>query len=170
MTRASRLPLEELLQRQMPGMSLEQPFYTDPRIFEEDLRRIIARQWLFVDHVSVIPKPGDVITWEIAGESIILVRGKDREIRAFFNVCRNRGSRIVLKDCDHLRTLTCPYHAWTWDLEGSLVRARLMPAERSSTRVSSSSVSPGKTILTSSSSKRWRGISSPISQGTAWNP
>ncbi len=113
----------------MPGMSLEQPFYTDPHIFEEDLRRIVAKQWLFVDHISAIPDAGDVITWEIAGESIIIVRGKDREIRAFFNVCRHRGSRIVLKDCDHLRTLTCPYHAWTWDLEGRLVRARLMPDE-----------------------------------------
>ena len=127
MNRNGAVLLEELVRRQTPGMSLEQPFYTDPGIFEEDIERIVSRQWLFVDHVSAIPESGDVVTYEIAGESIILVRGRDREIRAFFNVCRHRGSRIVLKERDRLRTLTCPYHAWTWDLEGGLVRARQMP-------------------------------------------
>ncbi len=94
-------------------MTLEQPFYTDPAIFEDDLGRIVARQWLYVDHISAIPRPGDVLTYEIAGESIILVRGRDRKVRAFFNVCRHRGARIMTKLCDHVRTLTCPYHAWT---------------------------------------------------------
>jgi phenylpropionate dioxygenase-like ring-hydroxylating dioxygenase large terminal subunit len=119
--------LKELVARQRPGMSLEQPFYTDRTIFEQDLERIVSKQWLFVDHVSVIPDKGDVITYEIAGESIILVRGKDAEVRAFFNVCRHRGSRICLKQKDKVRTLTCPYHAWVWDLEGQLIRAKLMP-------------------------------------------
>ena len=126
MSPASPVALCDLLRRQQPGMTLEQPFYTDPEIFEEDLDRIVARQWLYVDHVSAVPQPGDVLTYEIAGESIILVRGRDREVRAFFNVCRHRGSRIIKKACDHVRTLTCPYHAWTWDLEGRLVRARSM--------------------------------------------
>ncbi len=127
MTRGGHFPLDELLGRQTPGMSLEQPFYTDPEIFEEDMERVVARQWLFVDHVSALPEPGCVIAYEIAGESIILTRARDRQVRAFFNVCRHRGSRIVLKDCDRVRTLTCPYHAWTWNLEGRLVGARLMP-------------------------------------------
>ncbi len=121
------LSLEDLVARQTPGMSLEQPFYTDPSIFERDLERIVAKQWLFVDHVSAIPSPGDVITYEIAGESIILVRGRDKEVRAFFNVCRHRGSRICLKEKDNVRTLTCPYHAWVWNLEGELMRATQMP-------------------------------------------
>ncbi|MEM7120594.1 MAG: aromatic ring-hydroxylating dioxygenase subunit alpha [Pseudomonadota bacterium] len=123
------LSLEDLVARQTPGMSLEQPFYTDPSIFERDLEYIVAKQWLFVDHVSAIPNPGDVITYEIAGESIILVRGKDDEVRAFFNVCRHRGSRICLKEKDNVRTLICPYHAWVYDLEGQLIRAALMPED-----------------------------------------
>ena len=119
--------LEELVARQTPGMSLEQPFYTDASIFERDLERVVSKQWLFVDHVSAIPATGDVITYEIAGESLILVRGKDGQVRAFFNVCRHRGSRICLKPKDNVRTLTCPYHAWVYDLEGQLIRATLMP-------------------------------------------
>jgi len=118
---------QALVARQRAGFTLEQPFYTDRAIYERDVQRIVAKQWLFVDHASAIPNPGDVLTHEIAGESIILVRGRDREIRAFFNVCRHRGSRICLKPKDNVRTLTCPYHAWVWDLEGKLIRARSMP-------------------------------------------
>jgi len=121
------LPIAELVARQTPGMSLERPFYTDAGIFCRDLDAIIAKQWLFVDHVSALPKAGDYITHEIAGESIILMRGKDGEVRAFFNVCRHRGSRICLEPRGSVRTLTCPYHAWVWNLEGELIRARSMP-------------------------------------------
>ena len=120
---------ETLVKRQRPGMSLEQPFYVSAEIFERDLERIVARQWLFVDHVSRIAEPGDYMLYEVAGESIILVRGRDGEIRAFFNVCRHRGSRICLEPEGNLRSLTCPYHAWVWNLEGELMGARLMPED-----------------------------------------
>jgi len=139
---------KELVGRQRPGMSLEQPFYTDRTIFETDLEKIVAKQWLFVDHVSAIPEPGDVITYEIAGESIILVRGKDKEVRAFFNVCRHRGSRICLKEKEKVRTLTCPYHAWVWDLEGKLIRATLMPED----------FDPAKWPLHKCQTRVWQGL------------
>lgn len=121
------LPLVDLVARQTPGMSLEQPFYADEAIFRRDLEAIVGKLWLFVDHVSAVPKPGDYITYEVAGESIIIVHGKDDAIRAFFNVCRHRGSRICLEPRGSVRTLTCPYHAWVWDLEGKLKHARMMP-------------------------------------------
>jgi Rieske 2Fe-2S family protein len=119
--------LPDLIARQRPGHTLEQPFYLDPRLFERDVSRIVAKQWLFVDHVSKLARPGDVLLYEVAGESIILVRGRDQTIRAFFNVCRHRGSRICLKEEDRVRTLTCPYHGWVYDLEGRLVHAKNMP-------------------------------------------
>lgn len=129
MPQGNETDLASLIRRQKPGMSLEQPFYTSAAIFERDLERIVARQWLYVDHVSRLPQAGDYLLYEVAGESIILVRGRDAELRAFFNVCRHRGSRICLKPEGNLRTLTCPYHAWVWDLEGNLKGARTMPED-----------------------------------------
>ena len=127
MLNGSDVSIEELVRRQTPGLTLEQPFYTDAAIFERDVERIVARQWLFVDHASRIPGHGDYIAYEIAGESIILVRGGDGEVRAFFNLCRHRGSRICLKKAGTVRKLACPYHAWVYDLEGNLVAAKNMP-------------------------------------------
>ncbi len=119
--------IEALAARQKPGHSLEQPFYLDRGVFERDLERIATKQWLFVDHASRLTEPGDTLLYEIAGESIVLVRGRDRAVRAFFNVCRHRGSRVCLKPTGKLRTLTCPYHGWVYDLEGKLVHAKNMP-------------------------------------------
>ncbi|MBT5434675.1 MAG: aromatic ring-hydroxylating dioxygenase subunit alpha, partial [Rhodospirillaceae bacterium] len=126
MTRHETVSLDDLLQRHTPDMSLEQPFYTDRSIFERDLERVVAPQWLFVEHISALPEPGDYVLFEVAGESIIIVRGRDREVRALFNVCRHRGSRICLEPKGNVRTLTCPYHAWVYDLGGALLRAPLM--------------------------------------------
>ena len=121
------VPVDELVARQKPGFTLEQPFYRDPEIFRRDMARVVARAWLYVAHVSEIPGPGDFLLYEIGEESIILVRGSDGEVRAFFNVCRHRGSRICLESGGKVgQALTCPYHAWVYDLEGRLIRARGM--------------------------------------------
>ena len=120
-------PVDELIGRQKPGFTLEQPFYRDPEIFRRDMARIVTRTWLYVAHVSELPGPGDFLLYDIGEESIIVVRGPDGEVRAFFNVCRHRGSRICLESRGTVRrVLTCPYHAWVYDLEGRLVRARGM--------------------------------------------
>ncbi len=115
-----------LAQRHRQGFTLEQAFYNDPGIFRRDVAQIVGKQWLLVDHASRLPKPGDWMTFEVAGESIVLVRGRDGEIRAFFNVCRHRGSRICTAESGNARALTCPYHAWVWNLEGELQLARGM--------------------------------------------
>lgn len=123
--------LDVLLERQRLGFTLEQPFYIDPEIYRLDLERVLAQQWQYVDHVSRLPEPGDYLTYEIAGESIIVARGNDGELHAHFNVCRHRGSRICLESAGNLRRLVCPYHAWAYGLDGKLESARQMPSVRS---------------------------------------
>ena len=118
--------LDDLIRRQRPGFTLEQAFYRDPGVFRRDLERVISRSWLYVDHASEIPGKGDYLVYDIGDESIVVIRGDDGGLRAFFNVCRHRGSRICLDARGNRRRLTCPYHAWSWDLEGRLVAARGM--------------------------------------------
>ena len=126
-TNGAAVPVDELIARQKPGFTLEQPFYRDPEIFGRDMARVVAKAWLYVAHVSELPERGDFLLYRIGEESIILVRGLDREIRAFFNVCRHRGSHVCLEERGNVRrSLTCPYHAWVYDLEGRLIRARGM--------------------------------------------
>ena len=126
-TNGAAVPVDELIARQRPGFTLEQPFYRDPEIFGRDMARVVAKAWLYVAHASELPERGDFLLYRIGEESIILVRGLDREIRAFFNVCRHRGSHVCLEERGNVRrSLTCPYHAWVYDLEGRLIRARGM--------------------------------------------
>ena len=126
-TNGAAVPVDELIARQKPGFTLEQPFYRDPEIFGRDMARVVAKAWLYVAHASELPERGDFLLYRIGEESIILVRGLDREIRAFFNVCRHRGSHVCLEERGNVRrSLTCPYHAWVYDLEGRLIRARGM--------------------------------------------
>ena len=119
--------LETLIARQKPGFSLEQPFYTDREIFERDLAAIVAKQWLYVDHVTRLPETGDYMLYRVAGEEIILARGDDGEIRAFYNVCRHRGSRVCQESSGNAKSFSCPYHGWTYALDGTLTSARRMP-------------------------------------------
>ena len=126
--------IDALILDQREGCPLDQPFHTDASIFERDVERIGLRQWLFVDHVSRIPEPGDYLTFEAFGESIIVLRTEQGEINAFFNVCRHRGSRICLEEHGRVSKLTCPYHAWSWNLEGQLTKARLMAEDFDGTK------------------------------------
>jgi len=126
MNRNIETEVNTLIERHVEGYSLEQKFYCDPDIFSIDVERAISPLWQLVDHVSRIPNPGDYFLCEIARESVIVARGKDREIHAFFNVCRHRGSRVCTKKAGNTTMLVCPYHAWTYNLDGSLKSAPLM--------------------------------------------
>ena len=119
----------ELISAQKPGYSLDQRFYTDPAIYELELERIIYRNWLIVGHQSELPNVGDYKVFTAGHESAIVVRGVDREIRAFANVCRHRGSRVCLEQKGNAGKFTCPYHGWMYDIDGSLRAARDMPSE-----------------------------------------
>jgi len=121
--------LQALIQRQRPGYSLEQPFYLDPTIFQVDMERVYLHQWLFAGHGSRIPNPGDYFLYNIAGESIIIIRQPDHTVQALFNVCRHRGSQLCLTESGSAKKLICPYHAWVYGTDGSLIAARHMPVD-----------------------------------------
>ena len=116
--------IAELVARHKPGWALDQQFYSDPEVYQLELDRIVMRNWILAGHVSQIPNAGDYLVFRLANESAIIVRGKDQRIRAFANVCRHRGSLICLDDHGNSRKFVCPYHGWTYDLEGKLIAAR----------------------------------------------
>ena len=118
-----------LTARRAPGFSLQQEFYRDPDIFRRDVERVLMRHWLCAGHEASLPKPGDFELMEVAGESAILVRGEDGALRALVNVCRHRGSRVCWQQAGQTKSFTCPYHGWTYGLDGGLQAARFMPAE-----------------------------------------
>jgi phenylpropionate dioxygenase-like ring-hydroxylating dioxygenase large terminal subunit len=111
----------------VPGHTLPQEYYASPEIYERDIRLLGQTQWLMVDHESRVRKPGYYFLFEFGSESVIIVRDKQNRIRAHYNVCRHRGSRICLHPSGNARAFTCPYHAWTYDLDGSLRSAMYMP-------------------------------------------
>ena len=119
----------EIARSQKPAHSLQQALYNSEAAFERDLELIFRRHWILAGHASMAPQPGDYFLAEAAAESIIVIRGRDGALRAFANVCRHRGSRICTRSQGHASVLVCPYHAWTYNLDGSLRSARYMPAD-----------------------------------------
>jgi Rieske 2Fe-2S family protein len=111
-----------LLTAHRPGYSLEQAFYADSGLFARDMDMLTGR-WLCVGHVGELPTAGDWLVAEIGRESAIVTRDAGGEIRAMANVCRHRGSRICTKPHGHAMALTCPYHGWSYRLDGRLRRA-----------------------------------------------
>ena len=103
--------------------SLPQEYFVSPDIFLKEQSGIFSKQWLLVGHQSQIPKPGDYFVAPIAGESLIIVRDQGSTIRGFYNVCRHRGTRLKEDACGHASAIQCPYHAWTYRLDGRLIGA-----------------------------------------------
>lgn len=128
------------LKNHRPGFSLNQPFYIDKDYFQLDMETIWYRDWLFVGHDCEIPKPGNYFTLQIGDYPIVIVRGKDKLIRAFHNTCRHRGHRVCTQERGASAKLVCPYHQWTYDLDGSLVFARQMADDFDKTQFSMKSV------------------------------
>jgi phenylpropionate dioxygenase-like ring-hydroxylating dioxygenase large terminal subunit len=111
-----------------PGHALPREFYCDPEIFARERQRL-QRHWHCAGHHSQVAEPGDFFTTELFGESVIIVRGADREVRALLNVCRHRGSRVCTESQGRARGgFVCPYHAWNYALDGSLRAAARMGA------------------------------------------
>lgn len=104
----------------LEGWSLPSWTYHDAEFYHVELDRVFRPSWQVVCHVSDIPKAGDWHTLDYCGESVIVVRGADDVLRAFTNVCRHRGSRLVDGASGCAKKLVCPYHAWTYDLDGKL--------------------------------------------------
>ncbi|WP_409300356.1 aromatic ring-hydroxylating oxygenase subunit alpha [Peribacillus sp. SCS-155] len=96
--------------------------YRDPEVLELEKREIFSKTWQYAGHTSQLSKPGDYVTTEVAGKSILLTYAKDGQMRAFYNVCSHRASKLADGE-GNKPILTCPYHAWTYRLDGSLNRA-----------------------------------------------
>lgn len=104
--------------------TLPGPYYYDPRIFDREQARIFGLMWTCVGRTDALPTPGDFQTVELGGESVLIVRGRDEELRAFLNVCRHRGARLCLEPCGKTGSaIQCPYHAWSYALDGRLIGA-----------------------------------------------
>jgi phenylpropionate dioxygenase-like ring-hydroxylating dioxygenase large terminal subunit len=104
----------------LDGWSLPAWTYRDPEFFAAEQERVFAPSWQVVCHESDIPAAGDWHSLDYIGESVIVVRGKDGALRAFANVCRHRGSRLLDGASGCAKKIVCPYHAWTYDLDGAL--------------------------------------------------
>lgn len=103
--------------------SLPQKYFVSPEIFAGEQAKVFANEWLLVGHQSQIANAGDYFLTTIADESILVVRDQKSQIRGFYNVCRHRGSRLKEDACGHSSTIQCPYHAWTYGLDGRLIGA-----------------------------------------------
>jgi len=94
--------------------------YSHPRVFDHEMARIFEASWVFVGHESEVPEPGDWVTRRIGREPVILVRGRDRDVRVLANRCAHRGTTLCWRERGHSRNFRCTYHAWTFDLDGVL--------------------------------------------------
>jgi phenylpropionate dioxygenase-like ring-hydroxylating dioxygenase large terminal subunit len=118
-----------MLDEQIAGVAIDRTFsglpgrdYHDAEIWRLEQDTVFARSWFCIGRTEEIPSTGDYVARDVGGEGVVAVRGKDARVRAFYNVCRHRGT--VLKDEGSGNTkaaFVCPYHNWTYDLEGKLV-------------------------------------------------
>ena len=103
--------------------SLSQKYFVSPEVFAREQAEIFSKEWLLVGHQSQVAKPGDYFLAAIAGESVIVTRDRKSQVRGFYNVCRHRGTRLKEDTCGYAAAIQCPYHAWTYGLDGRLIGA-----------------------------------------------
>lgn len=96
------------------------PWYTDARLFELEKETVFADSWQLAARVDQLRCPGDFVTTDIAGEPLVIVRGTDERIRAFFNVCRHHAAAVMTEAEGRAQQMRCPYHGWTYGLDGTL--------------------------------------------------
>lgn len=106
--------------------TLPRDYLVDAAWFAAEQERLFRRHWMFVGRETAVAEPGQYMLTTVAGENLIVVRGQDGVVRAFYNVCRHRGTRICTTDGQASHSLQCPYHAWTYGLDGRLLGAPTM--------------------------------------------
>jgi glycine betaine catabolism A len=118
--------LQRVLRQRQRGAPLPREFYTDEALYATDLELVFYKEWLFAGHTCELPDPGSYFSVQIGAYPIVVVRGNDGLIRAFLNSCRHRGARICRETHGKSPKLVCPYHQWTYNLDGRLFAARQM--------------------------------------------
>ncbi|WP_426265334.1 aromatic ring-hydroxylating oxygenase subunit alpha [Sphingomonas sp. PWP1-2] len=121
--------ISALLRARPPGHSLPQGLYTGAAAFEFDLAAIFGNSWLLAGFEAEIKKPGDYLSVMVGRWPVIILHGRDGELRAFHNSCRHRGSILCKPGEGHVTRLVCPYHSWTYGLDGRLLAASRMPED-----------------------------------------
>jgi choline monooxygenase len=122
----SHLSLDQLLSSYDDHAPLAQAstipasWYVDPRVAELELRNVFGKTWQLVARAEQLREPGAFVSLQLAGEPIVVVRGTDGILRAFFNVCRHHAAAVVTEPCGHASILQCPYHGWKYGLDGAL--------------------------------------------------
>jgi glycine betaine catabolism A len=130
--------VDDVLAARTPGLTLPQALHLDPGVYRAELERIWRRDWLFAGHTAELRHAGDRVVFDVGDDSALIVRGDDGELRAFHNVCRHRGSRLVDGECPSVEDdpgsavgpsavgpsavgyIRCPYHQWAYRLDGSV--------------------------------------------------
>ncbi|AWL27623.1 Rieske 2Fe-2S domain-containing protein [Acinetobacter defluvii] len=115
---------EDFCQDADNAWTVPKSYYTSKQVFEVEKERIYAKSWICVGHGSEVATSNQYFTRKIIGENIIVIRGKDSVLRAFYNVCPHRGHELLTGAGKSKNVITCPYHAWTFKLDGSLALAR----------------------------------------------
>ncbi|UQG56197.1 aromatic ring-hydroxylating dioxygenase subunit alpha [Marinobacter sp. M3C] len=118
-----RSVMAEMLQSRRQTFSLPQALYNDARMFRLDMEEIFEKEWIFAGMTCEIPTKGSYITVEVGSNSVIVMRDNTGAVRGFYNVCRHRGSRLCSKAQGKVAKLVCPYHQWTYELDGRLLYA-----------------------------------------------
>jgi len=107
-----------------PKTTLPAKFYRDADHYARETEHFFGRRWVCVGRTDEIPEPGDFVRKELLNESLLVVRGKDQKIRTFFNSCRHRGTQLCQEEKGKFKgAIQCPYHAWTYSMEGKLTGA-----------------------------------------------
>ena len=117
---------KELISKYQGSQSLPRQFYTSETVYKMDIQHYWNHSWIWVGHINQIPNVGDFFLFDYGYESVIIARDKNGSVNAFLNVCRHRGSRVCIEKSGNTRVFVCPYHAWTYELNGSLRAAREM--------------------------------------------
>jgi glycine betaine catabolism A len=119
--------MQELIADRVADWSLPGPFYASQQAFDLDMEAIFGKHWLFVASEPEIPEPGDYVIVDIGRYSVIILRDDDEGIRAFHNVCRHRGSRLLTERSGSVGNIVCGYHRWTYGTDGRLLHAESQP-------------------------------------------
>lgn len=104
----------------LTGTALPAKYFTDPAVFARARARIFFRTWQFACHASQVQNAGDYFAFTVCGESLFVMRGRDAKLRAFYNVCRHRGHPLLEDGGGRCANIVCPYHAWSYELDGRL--------------------------------------------------
>lgn len=115
----------QMIKQKMEEGLFPQWVMTDPDIYKLEINNVFSRTWHFLGHESELKEPGDYVTRWIVHDPVLMVRATDGKIKAFLNSCTHRGVRLCTADCGNKKTFTCPYHGWTFNLDGELIGVTL---------------------------------------------